>query len=182
MLRKILFVSLCVLPIPSLQAGWKTKSKKSADLTELKMKVETAKLALLEKDPDLQSFFDQAYAFILIPSVKKAATGIGGAFGKGLVFQKGHLVGMAKLRQVSIGLQLGGQSYTEVVFFENAAAYSRFQRGKIELSAQASAVAIKKGASKSGIYHDGLAIFTMTRAGLMYEASIGGQSFKFEPI
>ena len=85
------------------------------------------------------------------------------------------------LKQASIGLQLGGQQYSEVIFFENSKAFDNFTNGKLKFGAQASAVAIKEGASIDAAYNDGVAVFTKTRGGLMYEASIGGQHFKFKP-
>jgi len=89
-------------------------------------------------------------------------------------------VGKAKMKQLTVGLQLGGQAYREVIFFENKAALDRFKEGKFELSAQASAVAATKGASANVKYADGVMIFTQEKGGLMYEASVGGQKFSYD--
>ena len=89
---------------------------------------------------------------------------------------------MAKLSQVTIGFQAGGQAYSEIIFFESADAMSDFKKNKVELSAQVSAVAVTAGASADAKYKDGVMVFTMAKGGLMYEASVGGQKFKFDPF
>ena len=105
--------------------------------------------------------------------------GVGGASGGGILYEKSTTVGKAQLTQVTIGFQLGGQSYREVVFFQDKETLSRFKENKIELSAQVSAVAAKSGASGNAKYTDGILIFTQQKGGLMYEASVGGQKFKY---
>ena len=109
----------------------------------------------------------------------KGGIGIGGAAGKGVVYEQGNLIGKAQLTQVSIGFQFGGQAYREVIFFESKADLDRFKENKIEFSAQASAVAVTEGASANVKYKEGVMIFTQQKGGLMYEASIGGQKFNF---
>ena len=134
-----------------------------------------------QRDPDLERFFRNAYGYAVYPSVGKGAAGVGGAYGRGLVYQAGEAIGRTELVQVTIGFQWGGQAYSELIFFEDAAALQRFKAGKLKFSAQASAVAITAGASATADYENGVAVFTMTKGGLMYEASIGGQTFTFEP-
>lgn len=136
---------------------------------------------MLVRDPDLQRFFDNAYGYAVYPTVGKGAIGIGGAHGKGEVFAKGHRIGRSSVTQLTIGLQLGGQAYSEIIFFKDKDTLEDFKNGNFELSAQASAVAITAGASKDASYDHGVAVFTMTKGGLMYEASIGGQKFSFDP-
>jgi lipid-binding SYLF domain-containing protein len=140
---------------------------------------EEAKAAFLEDDPSMQELFDSAYGYIILPNVGKGGLGIGGAAGNGVAYQGGKRVGFAKMTQVTIGFQAGGQAYSEVVFLENKAAFERFQNSKVEMSAQVSAVAAASGASLNAKYVDGVAVFTRTKGGLMYEASVGGQQFKF---
>jgi len=112
--------------------------------------------------------------------VGKGAIGIGGARGKGYVYQHGRLIGRSTLTQVSIGFQLGGQAYSEVVFFKDKTALDDFKRGNFELDAQASAVALTARASRDLAYNRGVAIVTMAKGGLMYEASVGGQKFSYK--
>ena len=138
-----------------------------------------AKAAFLSDDPSMQKLFDSSYGYIILPNVGKGGFGIGGAAGNGVAYQGGNKVGFAKMTQVTIGFQAGGQAYSEVVFLENKEAFERFQNSKVEMSAQVSAVAAASGASANAKYVDGVAVFTRTKGGLMYEASVGGQQFKF---
>lgn len=124
---------------------------------------------------------DSSVGVAVFPSVGKGAVGIGGAYGKGVLFEKGKVVGYCDLTQASIGLQLGGQAYSELVFFQNKASLGSFKSGDLEFAAQASAVALKADASANANYQNGVAVFTIDGTGLMYEASIGGQQFTFLP-
>jgi lipid-binding SYLF domain-containing protein len=128
----------------------------------------------------MEKHFKEAYGYVIFPNVGKGAIGIGGAAGNGVAYEGGMEIGMAKLTQVSIGFQWGGQAYREVIFFKDKAAMDRFKENKVELSAQASAVAATVGASADADYTNGVLIFTMQKGGLMYEASVGGQKFKFD--
>jgi lipid-binding SYLF domain-containing protein len=132
-------------------------------------------------DPSMQTFFNKAYAYAVFPEITKGAVGIGGARGEGIVFEGGKAIGTTTMTQVTIGLQLGGQTYREIIFFENKEALDSFKKGNFEVSANASAIAVKGGASETANYNNGVAIFTMGIGGLMFEASIGGQKFSFEP-
>ena len=133
-----------------------------------------------EKDPSIQRYFDSASGYVVIPTVGKAGLGIGGARGKGVLYENGAVTALVTLSQLSFGFQWGGQAYSEFIFFEDADALTNFKRGNYELGAQASAVAITAGASADAEFNDGMAIFTQAKGGLMYEASVGGQKFKVE--
>jgi lipid-binding SYLF domain-containing protein len=139
-------------------------------------------LEIKQADPEIQRFFDNSAGFAVFPSVGKAGIGVGGALGDGLVIVNDKVVGTTKLTQLSIGLQLGGQVYSEFIFFKDEVALEQFKRGNFELGAQASAVAATMGASADADYDKGVAIFTHTGGGLMYEASVGGQKFKYKDI
>jgi lipid-binding SYLF domain-containing protein len=138
-----------------------------------------AKAAFIKSDGLMQSLFDNSYGYVIFPNVGKGAIGVGGAAGNGIVFENGKTIGSAKMKQVSIGFQFGGQAYREVIFFENQAALDHFKQNKFEFSAQASAVAATAGASTNVKYRDGVMVFTQAKGGLMYEASIGGQKFNY---
>ncbi len=140
---------------------------------------EEAKAAFLNDDPDMVSFFENSFGYIILPNVGKGGFGVGGAAGNGVAFEQGTHIGFARMTQVTIGFQAGGQAYSEVVFFESKEAFDRFKEGKIEMAAQVSAVAAASGASLNAEYVEGVAVFTRTKKGLMYEASVGGQQFKF---
>jgi lipid-binding SYLF domain-containing protein len=141
-----------------------------------------AKGSFTKQDPSLGNLFVKAYAYAIFPNVGKGGLGIGGAAGNGAAYEKGKLVGMAKLKQVTIGLQAGGQGYREVIFFENAESFKKFKENNVEFSAQVSAVAATAGASANAKYNEGVMVFTMQKGGLMYEASVGGQKFKFSKL
>lgn len=119
---------------------------------ELSAKVTEAKAALLKQDEGLKAHFDKAVGYVIFPSVAKGAVGVGGARGAGQLFEKGKLLGQATLSQVTIGFQLGGQAYSEVIFFEDQASLDSFKKSNMEFSAQVSAVAAKAGASKDAKY------------------------------
>ena len=94
---------------------------------------------------------------------------------------KGEVVGRSKLSQGTVGLQAGGQAYSEIIFFKDKAAFNTFKDGKLKLAAQASAIAVTAGASADSDYDGGVAVFTMGKGGLMLQAAVGGQTFTFEP-
>jgi lipid-binding SYLF domain-containing protein len=147
-------------------------------------KAAEARQAIVEfkkADPSLKRFFNAAHAYAVFPSVGKGGLWIGGAYGEGLVFKGGKVVGETSLTQVTIGFQLGGQVYREIIFFRDAATFNNFKNGNFELSAQASAVAATAGASADADFKSGLAVFTLAKGGLMYEASVGGQKFDYTP-
>ena len=133
-------------------------------------------------DPGLEPFFAKAHGFVVFPNVAKGALGVGGARGKGMLFEQGAPIGEAILTQFTIGFQAGGQAYSELIFFQNKETLDDFTEGRFEFSAQASAVAIRAGASADAAFDSGVAVFTMAKAGLMYEASVGGQKFSYEPL
>jgi lipid-binding SYLF domain-containing protein len=135
-----------------------------------------------EKDPSLEKTFQEAYGYAVFPTVGKGGIGIGGARGKGWVYEGGKLVGRSTLTQVTVGLQLGGQAYSEIVFLRDKAAFDGFTSGRLKLDAQASAVAVTARAAADLPWHNGVAVVTMAKGGLMYEASVGGQKFSFKPL
>jgi lipid-binding SYLF domain-containing protein len=133
-------------------------------------------------DPGIEKFFEDSAGYAVFPSVGKGGIGIGGAHGKGLVIVGDKVIGKTSLSQITVGLQLGGQVYSEFIFFKDDAALAQFQRGNYELGAQASAVAATAGASADANYDKGVAIFTNAGGGLMYEATVGGQKFSYTAI
>lgn len=156
-------------------------------------------LHTFEEMPVLKPYFGNSYGFAIFPTIGKGGMGIGGARGHGWVFGGGQLTGQTTLTQVTIGFQLGGQAFSQIIFFEDKNAFDTFTQGNFELGAQASAVALTAGASaqaetSGGVsagagssqakrnYTNGIAIFTVAKGGLMYEASVGGQKFTYRPM
>ena len=177
-MRKILTllasVSL-VLVSAAAFAGWDPDEVKEYDA-----KSQEAIAVYKEKDPSVERFFSNAVGYVVIPTVGKAALGIGGAHGKGILYEGGAPTAVVSLSQLSFGFQWGGQAYSEFIFFEDAATLADFKNGNFELNAQASAVAITAGASADAEFNGGMAIMTQAKGGLMYEAAVGGQKFKVE--
>ena len=159
-----------------------TMAQKDEDDDKVIADAVVAKQDFIRSDALMQTLFDNSYGYVIFPNVGKGAIGIGGAAGNGAVYQKGALIGMASMKQVSVGFQWGGQAYREVIFFETEADLNRFRENKIEFSGQASAVAVTKGAAANIKYKNGVMIFSQTKGGLMYEASVGGQKFKFRSL
>jgi len=148
-------------------------------------------------------YFHNAYGYAVFPTIGKGGIGVGGARGSGRVYKQGQYIGDTTMTQVTVGFQLGGQAFSQIIFFEDERALNEFTSGNFEFGAQANAVAITAGASAattttgssagaSGGKHDattagsgyykGMAIFTVAKGGLMFEASIGGQKFSYTPL
>ena len=156
---------------------------------------------VFKKAGESGNFFQKAYGYAVFPTIGKGGVGVGGAFGTGRVFEKGKYVGDTSMTQVTVGFQLGGQAYSQIIFFQDQRAFKEFAGGNFAFGAEASAVAITAAAgakatttgSSAGVsggrhdaktvgeYHNGMATFTVAKGGLMYEASIGGQKFSYKP-
>jgi lipid-binding SYLF domain-containing protein len=162
----------------------------------------TNTINVFKKAGESKSFFGNAYGYAVFPTIGKGGVGIGGAHGNGHVYEKGAYVGDTSMTQITIGAQLGGQAFSQIIFFEDKRAFDQFTTGEFEFGAQASAVAITAAAGATastaggatttknvggdaaqvkGGYKDGMAVFTVAKGGLMYEATIGGQKFKYKP-
>ena len=160
-------------------------------------------IAVFEKSPACQPYFKKAYGYAMFPTIGKGGFGIGAAHGDGQVYRGGKVSGLTSMTQISIGFQIGGQAFSQIIFFEDKRAYDDFTRGNFEFDATASAVAITAGAQASTgttgstagastgpatgkqadtSYRKGMAVFVHTKGGLMYEAALGGQKFSFTPI
>lgn len=133
-------------------------------------------------DPGLPRFLSGAAGYAVFPSVGKGAVGVGAAFGRGVLYERGQPTGRTTLTQVTVGAQLGGQAYSELVVLESEEAVAKFKKGQLTMAAQVSAVAATAGASANARYERGVAVFTLARGGLMAEASVGGQKFGFRPV
>ncbi|MFC1688571.1 YSC84-related protein [Pseudomonadota bacterium] len=147
---------------------------------------------------DVPQMMAQSYGYAVLPTIGKGGIGIGAAGGTGCVFAQGAHTGNVSMGQVTIGFQLGGQAYSQIILFKNVDTYNEFTRGQFEFGADATAVALTygaaagastKGASASagdtkatGSWKRGMAVYTLAKGGLMYEASIGGQKFNFKPL
>jgi lipid-binding SYLF domain-containing protein len=158
-------------------------------------------MAIFKGAGESATYFKNSYGYVVFPSVGKGGLGVGAAHGKGRAYEKGKYVGDVTMNQVSIGLQAGGQAFHQIVFIEDKRAWDEFTSGNFEFDATVQAVAITAAATASagsagssagasgghkdaktvGKYHKGLAVFTVAKGGLMYQAAVGGQKFKYKP-
>jgi lipid-binding SYLF domain-containing protein len=155
----------------------KTPEEKQALVSE----ADAALAQLKADDPSLDGFLADAHGYAIFPSIGKGGLIVGGAYGRGVVHEKGQMIGYADMTQASVGGQIGGQSYCELIVFVNQTAMELFKSGKLNLGAQVSAVAIKSGAGLAASDHDDVVVFTRPNSGLMAEATIAGQDFSFLP-
>ena len=154
--------------------------------------------------PQVAGFFETAHGYAVFPTIGKGGLGIGGSHGKGQVYRGGEVIGFTSTSDISIGLQAGGQAYSQIIFFENEEALIRFTGGNFEFDASASAIAVQasaeasastegSGASASASktaekstagaeYQKGMVVFTMAKGGLMYAATIAGQKYSYKPV
>lgn len=175
-MRKVLF-SLAVLLVTCPAFAFQPNVNDAMQLDVAK-----AILSIKQADPGIEAFFDNAAGYAVFPSVGKGGFVVGGAYGKGLVIVGDRVDGRTTMTQATVGLQLGGQVYSQFIFFKDEAAIENFRRGNFEFGAQASAVAATKGASADTSYDKGVAVFTNASGGLMVEGSVGGQKFTYEPV
>ena len=162
----------------SLLVGWKIKKKSNL---EIKANFKTIDaLKKFKKIKRLKPYFKEAAGYVVFPNVGKVGIGIGGARGSGEVFKDHKVIGSATLTQLSVGFQLGAQAFSQIIFFQNKSDLNRFTKGNFEFDASASAALITGGVNASADYSNGVAVFTFSKGGLMYEASIGGQKFSYQ--
>lgn len=165
----------CLMPSPGCSTAPDTRAGKS----EIESEAAVVLNKLRSNNPELITFLNGSSGYAVFPSVGKGAAGIGGAYGKGVLYQNGSVVGYCDLSQATIGFQLGGQAYSEIIAYETPQNVQTFKEGRLRFDAQATAVALKSGAGANAKFTNGVAVFTMDEAGLMYEASIGGQQFSY---
>jgi len=167
----IVFISAC-----------STAPKKGADQDHLKMEAQETVAKFRASDPGISRLMDNAAGYAVFPTIGKGGAGVGAATGRGVLYERGTPVGYCRMSQATVGLQLGGQTYSEMILFEDTNALKKFQSSEWAMAAQASAVAAASGASANAKYRDGVMVWVLGQEGLMGEASVGGQKFRFEPM
>lgn len=168
-------MAVAISPFASAQ-GWDPRTQE-AERSELVQHADATISVFTQVDPSLSVFFENAYGWAVFPRIAKGAIGVGGARGTGVLYLGGEPARKAFLRQFTVGLALGGKTYSEIIFFRDKAAYDRFNKGDFAFSAQATAVLMREGAGATSDYDDDVAVFTRERSGAMFEASLGGQNF-----
>jgi lipid-binding SYLF domain-containing protein len=159
-------------------SAWAAESKEQQLMSMAQSSIESFK----KEDPGLEQQFQTSAGYAVFPKIGKGAFILGAGGGAGVLYEKGKPVGTLSLTHVSVGLQAGGQSYSELMFFKDEASLARFKKGDSALGASASAVAAEAGASSRAKYQDGVEVFVSSEKGLMHDLSVGGQTFKFEPF
>jgi len=175
-MRYVVILAMVLVMCGSVWAAWDPKQ----DQKEMAAAQETVS-AFNKADSSMAAYFDSAYGYVVFPNVGKGGLIIGGARGKGYVFEKGAMIGYASVTEVTVGAQIGGQAFSEVIFFKDKGTLDTFKQGNFEFSAQVSAVAATEGASKNTSYSKGVAVFTLPKGGAMAEATVGGQKFSYKP-
>jgi lipid-binding SYLF domain-containing protein len=163
-------------------SGCSTAPKSEANRESLETQAQAAIQVAKTTDPGMAKFFDTAAGYAVFPNIGKAAWVVGGAYGKGILYEHGQPAGYCDMTQASVGFAWGGQAYTEIIFFETPEALNKFKAGQLTLAAQASAVAVTLGASANAKYANGVLVFTKGLKGVMVEASVGGQKFNYQPL
>jgi lipid-binding SYLF domain-containing protein len=185
-------LALCLLVVPGCQSADSAatpEEKEQAKLAKAEAKQqnldEEAVIALREMTqarPEVADVVKRSYGYAVFPSVAKGGFVVGGASGKGVVYERGQVVAHAKLAQASVGFLVGGQSFRELIVFENREAFDKFKDGQLALGADAQVVALTAGGGGAGQFRNGLVVFVKPVGGAMFDVSAAGQKFTVEPI
>jgi lipid-binding SYLF domain-containing protein len=173
---------LAILALALVMVPFGIKAQDKNDIEKLVSESKKVKADFIKTDPAMNGLFTHSAGYVIFPKNGKGGIVIGGSGGNGVLFEKEKSVGTAKMAEVTLGAQVGGASYSEIIFFEDKKALDRFKANKVEFSSQVSAVALKSGASNNAKYADGVAVFTQDQTGLMAGATVGGQKFTFKPF
>jgi lipid-binding SYLF domain-containing protein len=172
---------LMILAVCILYSGCATVPKTAESKAVLSTEVREAVAKFKIKDPSIQGFFDRSYGYAVLPKVFKGAFWVGGASGKGEVYEQGGMVGYCSMSQATLGFSFGGEFFREIIFFRDKQDLDKFRSQEFTFSAQVTGVALTAGAAAKADYKAGMAVFVMTDTGLMVDASLGGQKFSYVP-
>ncbi len=156
----------------------KTAKEKSALITEANSTLN----AMMIRDPGIRNVVDRSAGYVVFPKIAKGGLLVGGAYGRGVVYHHGRAVGYAELNQGSLGAQIGGQTFSELIVFQDPNKLAKLENGKFDIGANASGVVVTAGAAASANFDQGMAVFLMPSGGLMAELSLAGQQINFQPI
>jgi len=170
--KRVLLIAFTVLAACYSVSAQEPKDARLIDDTE------KAKSNFSENNMYMKELFEKAYGYAIFPNVGKGAAGIGAAAGSGIVYEQGKMIGSVKMKQLTAGLQVGGEAYREVIFFEDKETLERFKTNEFEFSKQTSATAMNSD-DMNAEYVNGVIVFTQKKGGLMYDASVGGQKFNY---
>src|SRR5687768_1197371 len=160
--------------------GKKNDQQNNKPTDPMEVQAQATLKRLQAKDPGLKQFLKDAYGYAVFPNVGKAALVLGGSYGRGVVFEQGEMIGYATIGQFTIGVQIGGDTFAELVVFKDEGALERFKQGKVRFAANASAVLVKAGASATANHEKGVTVFAYASGGMLLELALGGQKFNFK--
>jgi lipid-binding SYLF domain-containing protein len=158
-----------------------TAPKTEGERRDLEARSRETQQQMVQRDPSLQTVLDTAVGYVVFPEIGKGGAIVGAAYGRGVLFERGQPVGYVELNQASLGAQLGGQTFSEMIVFRDPVALQRLKGGDFQIGANASAVALTAGAAASAEFSEGVGVFTLPRGGLMAELSVSGQQLNFQP-
>jgi len=173
------FLAILFLLTTGLMVGCSTAPKTEAKRDTLKDDAMMALDRFKADDPTVDDMLRGSRGYAIFPHVGKGGAGVGGAYGRGVLYENGQMVGYCDITQGSVGLQLGGEKFSELIVFSSQDAMNQFKDGKFAFTANVSAVAIKSGAAAATKYQNGVAVFARADKGLMAEAVVGGQKFSY---
>ncbi|MGH7180214.1 MAG: hypothetical protein ACREJC_22740 [Tepidisphaeraceae bacterium] len=180
-MKTSLLAAFAVLVSGAALVGCSTEPKSEGSKVDMRSNVDATMKRLEGLDPGLHKLIENSYGYAIFPSVGKGGLIVGGSYGRGEVYEKGKMVGWADISQATIGAQIGGQTFAELLLFQNKESLDNFKYGKLKFAANVSAVAMKSGAADSAKFNNGVIVFVEPKAGLMLEAAVGGQSFSYQP-
>jgi lipid-binding SYLF domain-containing protein len=181
-MRVSLFIVILIGILSVLPGGCSTAPETGTERADLKNDVDASMNDFKQNDPTLDNFLRRFYGYAIFPSVGKGGAGIGAAYGKGEVYTQGKRVGYVDMTQATVGPELGGETYSELIVFETGDALDRFKAGQLTFAADASAVGVKPGVAAHAQFERGIAVLVNVKGGLMGEAAIGGQKFNYQTV
>jgi len=178
---KAIIIGLMSFLVVLAAGGCEVTPKEPEEKQVLVAETDEAIAVMKAKDPSIQKFFDKSYGYAVLPKIFKGAFIAGGAYGRGEVYEHGTMIGYCNMKQLTGGLSFGTEYYREIIFFRGKEDLEKFKSEEYTFSAQVTGVALMWGKAAKANYHDGMAVFIMIDTGLMVDASLGGQKFRFEP-
>jgi len=179
-MKSTMGMALVLTVVAGLLVGCATAPASRADKQALLAESAATQQRMSAEDPRVAALVQRGYGYAMFPSVTKGGLVVGGAHGQGVVYERGRHVGYADLSQASVGLQAGGQTFSELLVFENKAAMDRFKAGQLTFTGDASAVVLKTGVATDVKFIDGVAVVVSPIGGAMVEAALGGQQFTYQ--
>lgn len=176
----VILLALAGIPVAGL-VGCSTAPKTSAERLDLKADADRVVAEAQRTDPTLRNFLARSAGYAIFPDAGKGGFIVGGGYGKGVLYERGVMTGYVDMTQGTVGAQIGGQSFSEILAFETPEKLNQFKENQFTLNAQATAVALSSGAAANARYSDNVAVFITSQEGLMAEATVGGQQFRFKP-